>query len=148
MARSKEERERRAQEAKERAETRRLAKAAAKAAADGGDGDDGGRGGAVGGRRRDADRPPPPPAAVPPPPGENIAAPPLTSLPIDALARVMRYLPAREYGAVAMTCARLRGALLGGAECRVAHLSSRLARREDGGGGRDRRAGRCAPSGG
>ena len=153
MARSKEERERRALEAKERAETRRLARASAKAAGEGGGGGDGGRGGAGGGRRRDADRPPPEEnaPAVPPPSspggGNRNASVPLTSLPIDALARVMRYLPAREYGAVSLTCVRLRGALLGGTECRVVHLSSRLARREDGGGKRSACGSMC-PIGG
>lgn len=54
---------------------------------------------------------------------------PALSLPIDALSKVVRYLPAREWGALSLTCTGYNG-VLGG--CRVAHLCSRLMRREDG----------------
>ena len=52
----------------------------------------------------------------------------MVNLPIDALSRVMRYLPAREWGALSLSCTGLN-LTLGG--CRVSHLSSRLMRRED-----------------
>ncbi|KAL7493380.1 hypothetical protein ACHAWT_002530 [Skeletonema menzelii] len=52
----------------------------------------------------------------------------MLNLPIDALSRVMRYLPARELGAVSLSCTGLN-LTLGG--CRVSHISSRLMRRED-----------------
>lgn len=52
----------------------------------------------------------------------------VVNLPTDALCRVMRYLPAREWGALTLTCTNLN-LTLGG--CRVSHLSSRLMRRED-----------------
>lgn len=53
---------------------------------------------------------------------------PALNLPIDALAKVMRYLPAREWGAMTLSCTGINY-VLGG--CRVAHISSRLMRRED-----------------
>jgi hypothetical protein len=53
----------------------------------------------------------------------------MVNLPIDALNRVTRYLPAREWGALSLTCSGLNLTLSG---CRVSHLSSRLMRREDG----------------
>jgi hypothetical protein len=40
----------------------------------------------------------------------------------------MRYLPAREWGALSLSCTGING-MLGG--CRVGHLSSRLMRREE-----------------
>lgn len=58
---------------------------------------------------------------------------PALSLPIDALAKVTRYLPAREWGALSLTCTGYNHVL---GACRVAHLCSRLMRREDGEGKR------------
>lgn len=117
MARTKEEREQRRLEAKARAEQRKAAKAA-KAEA-GGDGDDDGG----------ADKPNPNDLR------KNIslsqehnAALPALNLPIDALAKIMRYLPAREWGALSLTCTGYNH-VLGG--CRLAHISSRLMRRQD-----------------
>lgn len=53
---------------------------------------------------------------------------PCLSLPIDALAKIVRYLPSREFGALSLTCLGYNQ-ILGG--CRVHHISSRLMRRED-----------------
>jgi len=59
---------------------------------------------------------------------ENNATIPLLSLPIDALAKIVRFLPAREFGVLGSTCTSLNHTLGG---CRIAHISSRLMRRVD-----------------
>lgn len=59
---------------------------------------------------------------------EHNAGLPALSLPIDAFSKVMKYLPAREFGAISLTCTGYNY-VLGG--CRVAHVCSRLMRRED-----------------
>ena len=59
---------------------------------------------------------------------ENNATLPLLSLPIDALAKIVRFLPAREFGVLGSTCTSLNHTLGG---CRIAHISSRLMRRVD-----------------
>ena len=114
MVRTKEEREQRRLEAKERSEKRKAAKAASKASTPSIDSTpklD------VNALRN----------ALPLSSAHNVSLPAL-SLPIDAWARVMRYLPAREYGALGLTCTTYNRSLGG---CRVSHLCSRLMRRED-----------------
>lgn len=59
---------------------------------------------------------------------ENNTKLPLLSLPIDALAKIVRFLPSREFGALGSTCTSLNHTLGG---CRIAHISSRLMRRVD-----------------
>ncbi len=138
MARTKEEKERRILEAKERAERRRAARAFAKTAALGDDvggkaGGGGGGGGGEGGRRRGANvvgRGPLPTSVIPDAgttEGTNNSTVPMIDLPIDALSNVMRYLPAREYGAMMMTCHHVRMSLTN-VDCRSMHLFSRLMR--------------------
>ena len=115
--RTKEEREQRRLEAQQRAEKRKAAKAA-KAEA-GGDDD---------GAEKDAKPNPNDLLKHIPISKEHNTTLPALNLPIDALAKIIRYLPAREYGAMSLTCTGINH-VLGG--CRVAHISSRLMRRED-----------------
>ncbi|KAL7527375.1 hypothetical protein ACHAXR_001925 [Thalassiosira sp. AJA248-18] len=119
MARTKEEREQRRLEALQRAAKRKAAKTEAAAALASDDGS-----------RKDTTNPNNPndirkniPLSK-----EHNASLPALNLPIDALAKVMRYLPAREWGAMSLTCTGYNHVL---GECRVAHISSRLMRRED-----------------
>ena len=53
---------------------------------------------------------------------------PIVTLPTDALSKLMKYLPAREFGAMLLTCSAYNGSL---PSCRASHLCSRLMRRED-----------------
>ena len=53
---------------------------------------------------------------------------PVVTLPVDALSKLMKYLPAREYGAMLLTCTAYNANL---PSCRPSHLCSRLMRRED-----------------
>lgn len=117
MARTKEEREQRRIEAKLRAEKRQAAKAAKAEAA------------ALNGNELDVEKPNPSVLRenIPISKEHNTSLPAL-NLPIDALAKVMRYLPAREWGAISLTCTGFNN-VLGG--CRVAHISSRLMRHVD-----------------
>ncbi|KAL7545158.1 hypothetical protein ACHAWF_008513, partial [Thalassiosira exigua] len=129
MARTKEEREQRRLEAKRRAEERRAAKAAkAEASALAEDDSKERRGGRGGGSSRPDDDPDDLLRAALPLARARNASSPALSLPVDALAKVVRFLPAREFGALSLTCAGFNS-VLGG--CRVAHLASRLMRRED-----------------
>jgi hypothetical protein len=57
----------------------------------------------------------------------NATLPPL-QLPIDALCKILRYLPARELGALALTCGYYNGNL---GACRASHLCCRLMGREE-----------------
>jgi len=124
MARTKEEREKKSLEAKERAEKRKAAKAAAKQAAGAGDGDE-----TTGHEEKKKSTP-----SIAelkshlPISHEHNTTLPALSLPIDAFAKVMRFLPAREWGAMSLTCTGFNSTLGG---CRVAHISSRLMRHED-----------------
>jgi hypothetical protein len=133
MARTKEEKERRLLEAKERAERRRSAKASAKAAASADDGN--GKAGGGGGRK-DANDDGRPTTSVISNATDNRddssinASIPIINIPMDALSNVMRYLPAREYGAMMMTCNHVRRSLIR-MDCISMHLSSRLMRRMD-----------------
>eukprot|EP00584_Thalassiosira_punctigera_P025947 CAMPEP_0172578848 /NCGR_PEP_ID=MMETSP1067-20121228/138945_1 /TAXON_ID=265564 ORGANISM="Thalassiosira punctigera, Strain Tpunct2005C2" /NCGR_SAMPLE_ID=MMETSP1067 /ASSEMBLY_ACC=CAM_ASM_000444 /LENGTH=724 /DNA_ID=CAMNT_0013371553 /DNA_START=21 /DNA_END=2195 /DNA_ORIENTATION=+ len=121
MARTKEEREQRRLEAKLRAEKRKAAKAEAAAAL--------GSGGGDGAAQKD-DKPNPNDLRNNLPVSrERNSSLPALSLPVDALAKVLRYLPAREWGALSLTCTGINR-VLGG--CRAAHVSSRVMRREDG----------------
>lgn len=61
----------------------------------------------------------------------HIVVPLLLNLPVDTVARIMRYLPAREYGAMSLTCSVLHKRVLRGDTCRTMHLSSRIMRREE-----------------
>lgn len=118
MARTKEEREQRRLEAKLRAEKRKTAKAAKAEAA------------ALNGNELDNEKKPNPSVLrenIPISKEHNTSLPAL-NLPVDALAKVMRYLPAREWGAISLTCTGFNN-VLGG--CRVAHISSRLMRHVD-----------------
>ena len=123
MARTKEEREKKSLEAKERAEKRKAAKAATRQqagdAANDGDGDEA--------KKKSQSTTTEWIHQLPISRSHNATLPAL-SLPIDALSKVMRYLPAREWGAISLTCTGYNY-ILGG--CRVAHLSSRLMRRQD-----------------
>mmetsp|Transcript_10397 Transcript_10397/g.19127 ORF Transcript_10397/g.19127 Transcript_10397/m.19127 type:complete len:213 (+) Transcript_10397:45-683(+) len=127
MARTKEEREQRRLEAKQRAEKRKAAKAAkedaAALAAANNDGDDDVSSSAQKSNNNNNN-----PINNIPHSKEHNTTLPAVNLPIDALAKVMRYLPAREFGAMSLTCTGINH-VLGG--CRVAHISSRLMRRED-----------------
>ena len=121
MARTKEEREKKSLEAKERAEKRKAAKAASRQQA--------------GDAANDGDETKTKSQSTTtewihqlPISRSHNATLPALSLPIDALSKVMRYLPAREWGAMALTCTGYNYTLGG---CRVAHLSSRLMRRQD-----------------
>eukprot|EP00581_Thalassiosira_minuscula_P015240 CAMPEP_0183716656 /NCGR_PEP_ID=MMETSP0737-20130205/10482_1 /TAXON_ID=385413 /ORGANISM="Thalassiosira miniscula, Strain CCMP1093" /LENGTH=728 /DNA_ID=CAMNT_0025945951 /DNA_START=143 /DNA_END=2329 /DNA_ORIENTATION=- len=118
MARSKEEREQRRLEAKARAEKRKAAKAA-KAEASAGDDESSSNDAKPNANdlRKNL------PASK-----EHNASLISTNLPIDAFARMLRYLPARELGALSLTCTSYNYSLGG---CRVSHISSRLMRRED-----------------
>lgn len=124
MARTKEEREKKSLEAKERAEKRKAAKAAARQqagdAANDGDGDET--------KTKSQSTTTTEWIHQLPISRSHNATLPALSLPIDALSKVMRYLPAREWGAISLTCTGYNY-ILGG--CRVAHLSSRLMRRQD-----------------
>jgi hypothetical protein len=124
MARTKEEREKKSLEAKERAEKRKAAKAAARQqagdAANDGDGDEA--------KKKSQSTTTTEWIHQLPISRSHNATLPALSLPIDALSKVMRYLPAREWGAMSLTCTGYNY-VLGG--CRVAHLSSRLMRRQD-----------------
>lgn len=125
MARTKEERAQKSLEAKERAEKRKATKAAAKQAAVLNNG------GHDNGHETKNNKTAPSAAELItqlPLSREHNAALPALSLPIDALAKVVRFLPAREWGAMSLTCTGFNY-ILGG--CRVAHLSSRLMRRQD-----------------
>ena len=117
MARTKEEREQRRLEAKARAEKRKAAKAAKAEAGGDGDNDDASNKPNPNDLRKNI-----------PLSQEHNSALPALNLPIDALAKIMRYLPAREWGAITLTCTGYNH-ILGG--CRVAHISSRLMRRQD-----------------
>ena len=125
MARTKEEREQRRLEAKQRAEKRKAAKEAAKLDGSSGNGTvDGGSDDKTNDSKLSA-------TDIHNKCKQNTehnATLPALSLPIDALAKVMRYLPAREYGAMSLVCTGFNH-VLGG--CRVAHISSRLMRRVD-----------------
>ena len=123
MARTKEEREQRRLEAKQRAEKRKSAKEAAKLDGSSGNGIDGGSDDKTNAKLSATDIHNKCKQNT-----EHNATLPALSLPIDALAKVMRYLPAREYGAVSLVCTGFNH-VLGG--CRVAHISSRLMRRVD-----------------
>eukprot|EP00571_Detonula_confervacea_P012895 CAMPEP_0172302584 /NCGR_PEP_ID=MMETSP1058-20130122/4258_1 /TAXON_ID=83371 /ORGANISM="Detonula confervacea, Strain CCMP 353" /LENGTH=697 /DNA_ID=CAMNT_0013013113 /DNA_START=45 /DNA_END=2138 /DNA_ORIENTATION=+ len=111
VVRTKEEREQKRLEAKKRAELRKAAKAEA------------------GGDAEKEAKPNPNDLLkqIPISKAHNATLPAL-NLPIDALAKVMRYLPAREWGAMSLTCTGYNHALGG---CRVTHISSRLMRRQD-----------------
>ena len=125
MARTKEEREKKSLEAKERAEKRKAAKAAAKQAAGAGDGDE------TTGQEEKKKSTPPSIAELKshlPISREHNTTLPALSLPIDAFSKVMRFLPAREWGAMSLTCTGFNSTLGG---CRVAHISSRLMRHQD-----------------
>ena len=116
MAKSKEEREQRRQEAKERSEKRKAAKAAKQSSV---------------APAEDTSSPKLDTNALRknlPISKEHNGNLPALSLPIDALSKVMRYLPSREWGALSLTCTGYNS-ILGG--CRVNHLCSRLMRRED-----------------
>jgi len=123
MARSKEEKEQRRLEAKERAERRKEAKAskATSSALIAGDSatDD----------KTKASQPNPNDLRnnIPLSKKHN-AELPAVNLPTDALARIMRFLPARELGALSLTCVGFNYSL---GACRVSHLASRLMRRQD-----------------
>eukprot|EP00578_Thalassiosira_sp_NH16_P023580 CAMPEP_0181102540 /NCGR_PEP_ID=MMETSP1071-20121207/14375_1 /TAXON_ID=35127 /ORGANISM="Thalassiosira sp., Strain NH16" /LENGTH=715 /DNA_ID=CAMNT_0023185531 /DNA_START=12 /DNA_END=2159 /DNA_ORIENTATION=- len=119
MARTKEEREQQRLEAKQRGENRKAAKAA-KAEAAGLDGGDC--------AEKDAKPNPNDLRKNIPKSKQHNATLPALNLPIDTLAKVLRFLPAREFGAIALSCTGFNH-VLGG--CRVAHISSRLMRRED-----------------
>ena len=123
MARTKEEREQRRLEAKQRAEKRKAAKEAAKLDGSSGNGIDGGSDDKTNAKLSPTDIHNKCKQNT-----EHNATLPALSLPIDALAKVMRYLPAREYGAMSLVCTGFNH-VLGG--CRVAHISSRLMRRVD-----------------
>ena len=123
MARTKEEREQRRLEAKQRAEKRKAAKEAAKLDGSSGNGIDGGSDDKTNAKLSATDIHNKCKQNT-----EHNATLPALSLPIDALAKVMRYLPAREYGAMSLVCTGFNH-VLGG--CRVAHISSRLMRRVD-----------------
>jgi E3 ubiquitin-protein ligase HERC2 len=60
----------------------------------------------------------------------HIMVVPLLNLPVDTFARIMRYLPAREYGAMSLTCSTIHKRVFGGT-CRAMHLSSRIMRHEE-----------------
>ena len=122
MARMKEEREQRRLEAKQRAEKRKAAKEAAKLNGTG-NGIEGGSGDKTNAKLSATDIHNKCKQNT-----EHNATLPALSLPIDALAKIMRYLPAREYGAMSLVCTGFNH-VLGG--CRVAHISSRLMRRVD-----------------
>jgi len=122
MAKTKEEREQKRLEAKARAEKRKAAKDAVKQQKqiDEDNADDGDAAAAkinINDLRKNL-----------PFSKEHNASLAVVNLPIDALSRVMRYLPAREWGALSLSCTGLN-LTLGG--CRVSHISSRLMRRED-----------------
>ena len=123
MARTKEERETKSLEARKRAEKRKAEKAAKLAAGLDDEGKNGPSGGKSSGALSPADLRKHISLS-----NEHNASLPALSLPIDALAKVMRYLPAREWGAMSLTCTGFNHTL---GRCRVAHLSSRLMRRED-----------------
>ena len=127
MARTKEEREQRRLEAKKRSEARKAAKLLAKQGGGGGVGgnDESSAPSSAGAARSDAkvDLRSSLPASA-----EHNSTLPLLRLPADAMGRVARFLPARELGAVGLTCAGLNSAV--GAS-RVYHLSSRIMRRQD-----------------
>jgi len=124
VVRSKEERERRALEAKERAEKRRLAKKAADANEEAIVNDE---------KRPTASSNEKLPKAAAAANTNNSNTPivvPLLNLPVDTFARIMRYLPAREYGAMSLTCSNIRKRVCG-ETCRAMHLASRIMRREE-----------------
>ena len=121
MARTKEEREQRRLEAKRRAEERKAAKLQTRHEG-GGDEESSSSSGAA--PRADLR------SALPASTAHN-ASLPLLRLPADAVGRVARFLPARELGAVGLTCSGLNSAI--GAS-RVSHLASRIMRRVDGDG--------------
>ncbi|KAL3780295.1 hypothetical protein HJC23_001336 [Cyclotella cryptica] len=118
MAKSKEEREQRRLEAKERSEKRKAVKAAKSSTAQ-----------LTDSSKDEIKLDPNELRNNIPISKEHNSTLPALSLPIDALSKVMRYLPAREWGALSLTCTGYNS-VLGG--CRVAHLCSRLMRREDG----------------
>lgn len=125
MARTKEERAQKSLEAKERAQKRKAVKASAAVAARqaaGLNGDDNN------GQEKNKTASTAELIYQLPISRKHNATLPALSLPIDALAKVMRYLPAREWGAMSLTCTGYNY-VLGG--CRVSHLSSRLMRRQD-----------------
>jgi len=122
MAKTKEEREQKRLEAKARAEKRKVLKDAVKQQKqlDGDNADDGDDAAAkinINDLRKNL-----------PISKEHNSSLAVVNLPIDALSRVVRYLPAREWGALTLSCTGLN-LMLGG--CRVSHISSRLMRRED-----------------
>ena len=124
MARTKEERAQKSLEAKERAQKRKAVKASAAAARQAAElnGDDNN------GQEKNKTASTAELIHQLPISRKHNATLPALSLPIDALAKVMRYLPAREWGAMSLTCTGYNY-ILGG--CRVSHLSSRLMRRQD-----------------
>jgi hypothetical protein len=122
MARTKEERAQKSLEAKERAQKRKAVKASAARQADELNGGDN--------NGQEKNKTPSTAELIHQLPisRKHNATLPALSLPIDALAKVMRYLSAREWGAMSLTCTGYNY-ILGG--CRVSHLSSRLMRRQD-----------------
>ena len=120
MARTKDERERRRQEAKQRAERRQAAKASKASTRPRSEGTEETTSSASA-NSNDL-------RAKIPLSKEHNADLPAMSLPVDALAKVLRFLTAREFGAMLLTCTSYNESL---GKCRVAHISSRLMRRKD-----------------
>ncbi|EJK76308.1 hypothetical protein THAOC_01938, partial [Thalassiosira oceanica] len=109
MARTKEEREQRRLDAKKRSEARKAAKLQAKQGGAGGSGSGNDASSATSASSASdakVDLRSSLPAST-----EHNASLPLVRLPTDALGRVARFLPARELGAVGLTCSGLNSAV-------------------------------------